>query len=47
MLWVVVPALNEAENLEVLIPRIVTEVEALSPLGRVLVVDDGLSLIHI
>ena len=41
MLWVVVPALNEAENLEVLIPRIVTEVEALSPLGRVLVVDDG------
>lgn len=40
-LWVVVPALDEAENLEVLIPRIVTEVVALEPLGRVLVVDDG------
>lgn len=41
MLWVVVPALNEAENLEELIPRIVTEVTALDPTGRVLVVDDG------
>lgn len=41
MLWVVVPALNEAENLEELIPRIVTEVTALDPVGRVLVVDDG------
>lgn len=40
-LWVVVPALDEAENIEVLIPRIVTEVVALEPLGRVLVVDDG------
>lgn len=41
MLWVVVPALNEAENLDELIPRIVTEVTALDPVGRVLVVDDG------
>lgn len=40
-LWVVVPALNEAENLAVLVPRIVQEVSALDPEGRVLVVDDG------
>jgi glycosyltransferase involved in cell wall biosynthesis len=41
MLWVVVPALDEADNLRELVPRIVAEVEAYSPDGRVLVVDDG------
>ena len=41
MLWVVVPALDEADNLRELVPRILTEVEAYSPDGRVLVVDDG------
>jgi glycosyltransferase involved in cell wall biosynthesis len=41
MLWVVVPALNEADNLRELVPRIVTEVEAYAADGRVLVVDDG------
>jgi glycosyltransferase involved in cell wall biosynthesis len=41
VLWVVVPALDEADNLRELVPRIVAEVEAFSPAGRVLVVDDG------
>lgn len=41
MLWVVVPALDEAENLRVLVPRIVGEVTTFDPAGRVLVVDDG------
>lgn len=41
MLWVVVPALNEAPNLPVVVPRIVEEATALDPLARVLVVDDG------
>jgi glycosyltransferase involved in cell wall biosynthesis len=41
MLWVVVPALDEAENLRVLVPRIVAEVATFAPDGRVLVVDDG------
>lgn len=41
MLWVVVPALDEAENLRVLVPRIASEVATFDPLGRVLVVDDG------
>jgi glycosyltransferase involved in cell wall biosynthesis len=40
-LWVVLPALNESENLRVLVPRIAAEVEAFAPGGRVLVVDDG------
>lgn len=40
-LWVVLPALNEADNLRVLVPRIVTEIDAFAPGGRVLVVDDG------
>lgn len=40
-LWVVLPALNEADNLRVLVPRIAAEVEAFAPGGRVLVVDDG------
>lgn len=39
--WVVVPAYDEAENLEVLVPRIVEAVEALPSGGTVLVVDDG------
>lgn len=39
--WVVVPAYDEAENLEVLVPRIVENVEALPGGGVVLVVDDG------
>lgn len=39
--WVVVPALDEAENLAVLVPRIVAELHAVHPGGRVLVVDDG------
>jgi glycosyltransferase involved in cell wall biosynthesis len=41
VLWVVVPALDEAENLAVLVPRIAAEVRTFSPAGRVLVVDDG------
>ncbi|MCY7396639.1 MAG: glycosyltransferase [Nocardioides sp.] len=41
MLWVVIPALDEAENLLVLVPRVVAEVETFAPGGRVLVVDDG------
>lgn len=41
MLWVVLPALNEAENLRVLVPRIIAAVRTLSMPGHVLVVDDG------
>ncbi len=41
MIWVVVPALNEAENLQVLVPRIVKTLESMGEDGRVLVVDDG------
>lgn len=40
-LWVVVPALNEAENLVVVIPQIVAELERLDVDPHVLVVDDG------
>ena len=40
-LWVVVPALNEAENLVVVVPRILTELHLLDVKGHVLVVDDG------
>ena len=40
-LWVVVPALNEAENLVVVVPRILAELELLDVKGHVLVVDDG------
>lgn len=40
-LWVVVPALNEAENLVVVVPRILTELALLDVDGHVLVVDDG------
>ena len=41
MIWVVVPALNEAENLQVLVPRIVKTLDSLGEGGSVLVVDDG------
>lgn len=41
MLWVVIPALDEAENLRVLLPRVLSEVSTYDPAGRVLVVDDG------
>ena len=41
MLWVVIPALDEADNLAALIPRVVAEVSTYAPGGRVLVVDDG------
>ena len=43
MIWVIVPALNEAENLRVLVPRIVKTLESMGEGGRVLVVDDGSS----
>lgn len=39
--WVVVPAYDEAENLEILVPRIVEHVGTIPGGGRVLVVDDG------
>jgi glycosyltransferase involved in cell wall biosynthesis len=39
--WVVVPALNEAENLPIVIPSIVNELALLDVRGHVLVVDDG------
>lgn len=41
MLWVVIPALNEDENLRDLLPRVLAEVAAVDTEGRVLVVDDG------
>jgi glycosyltransferase involved in cell wall biosynthesis len=40
-LWVVVPALNEAENLVEVVPRILAELDVLDAKGHVLVVDDG------
>ncbi|MBO9523889.1 MAG: glycosyltransferase family 2 protein [Nocardioidaceae bacterium] len=40
-LWVVVPALNEAENLVVVVPAIVSELTLMGVDGHVLVVDDG------
>lgn len=40
-LWVVVPALNEAENLPIVVPGIVAELALLDVDGHVLVVDDG------
>jgi glycosyltransferase involved in cell wall biosynthesis len=40
-LWVVVPALNEAENLPIVVPAIVAELALLDVDGHVLVVDDG------
>lgn len=41
MLWIVIPAWNEADNLEVLVPKIVEHATTLDPDTRVLVVDDG------
>lgn len=41
MLWVVIPALDEGENLRDLLPRVLAEVSAVDSEGRVLVVDDG------
>lgn len=41
MLYVIVPAYNEAENLVDLVPRIHGHVMSIDPAGRVLVVDDG------
>lgn len=43
VLWVVIPALNEAENLEVVVPRICEVLARAAPSGHVLVVDDGSS----
>ncbi|HET6153045.1 MAG TPA: glycosyltransferase family 2 protein [Marmoricola sp.] len=40
-LWVVVPALNEAENLPIVVPHILSELALLDVRGHVLVVDDG------
>lgn len=39
--WVVVPALNEAENLVVVVPQILAELAMLEGEGHLLVVDDG------
>ncbi|MGE4115843.1 MAG: glycosyltransferase family 2 protein [Candidatus Nanopelagicales bacterium] len=39
--WVVVPAFDEAENLEVLVPRILDQLAQMPGDGHVLVVDDG------
>lgn len=41
MVWVVVPALNEAENLQILVPRIRAALARFAPEGQILVVDDG------
>jgi glycosyltransferase involved in cell wall biosynthesis len=41
MLWIVVPAWNEAENLGVLIPRILENLRLVDSFGQLLVVDDG------
>ena len=41
MISVVIPALNEAENLTVLVPRVVSALVGLPGDWRVLVVDDG------
>lgn len=40
-LWVVVPALDEAENLVVVVPSILAELTVMGVDGHVLVVDDG------
>ena len=41
MLWVVIPALNEAENLAELVPQVHRSARAIDPEAHVLVVDDG------
>ena len=43
MLWVIVPALDESENLQILVPMIEAELVGMSPGSKVLVVDDGSS----
>lgn len=39
--WVVVPAFDEASNLEIVVPQIVEHLHTVDPDGQVLVVDDG------
>ena len=39
--WVVVPALDEAESLQKLIPEILANLDEVSPGGHLLIVDDG------
>lgn len=41
LIWVVVPAYNEDDNLVDVMPRIVAELQRLSPEGKLLIVDDG------
>lgn len=41
MLWIVVPAWNEAENLTDLVPRIIEHLRLVDSGGQLLVVDDG------
>lgn len=43
MISVVIPALNEADNLAVLLPQVVASLEGISPDWQLLVVDDGSS----
>ena len=39
--WVVVPSFNEADNLYLVMPQIVEEIQKLGPDSRLLVIDDG------
>lgn len=39
--WIVVPAFNEAQNLTVVIPRVVAALAKVSVAGTVLIIDDG------
>jgi glycosyltransferase involved in cell wall biosynthesis len=41
VLWVVIPALNEAENLRVVVPQILDVLPTVDSASRLLVVDDG------
>jgi len=41
VLWVVIPALNEAENLAELLPQVHRSARGIHPEARILVVDDG------
>ncbi len=41
VLWVVIPALNEAENLRVVVPQVLAVLPEVDPASRLLVVDDG------
>lgn len=40
-MWVIVPALNEAESLQEMVPEILENLDDVSPDGHLLVVDDG------